>query len=84
MKKEFECPKRDGTKAKFVFTKPHGSVWYWDLPKNIKEGMNVAPSLPLPDVNLDNAKTLKECLDLIGKARSEEWVGQIVVALLKV
>lgn len=83
MRKEFEVPRRDGKKAKFIFVKPKGSIWYWDLPKEIKDiGEGYVASLPLPDVNLDKAKTLKECLDLIGKQRGEEWVGQVVVDLL--
>lgn len=83
-RKEFEVPRRDGTKAKFVFVKPEGSVWHWDLPEHIRDAPegNVA-SLPLPDVNLDNANTVKECLDLIGQKRGQDWVGQVVVDLLK-
>jgi len=83
-RKEFDCPRRDGTKAKFVFVKPEGSVWHWDLPNHLRESFpgHVA-SLPLPDVNLDKAKDLKTCLDLIGKARGQDWVGQVVVDLLK-
>ena len=82
-RKEFECPRRDGTKAKFVFTKDEG-VWFWDLPKHIREApQGAVASLPLPDVDLDNAKNLKECLNLIGQKRGEDWVGQIVVDLLK-
>lgn len=83
-RKEFECPRRDGTKAKFVFVKPQGSVWYWDIPNHLRESpKGHTASLPLPDVNLDKAKDLKECLDLIGKKRGQDWVGQIVVDLLK-
>lgn len=81
-RKEFELQRRDGTKAKFVFEKPEGSVWYWDLPEHLSPGEHIA-SLPLPDVNLDKAKDLKECLDLIGQKRGHDWVGQIVGDLLK-
>ena len=82
-RKEFELSRRDGKKAKFIFVKPEGSVWYWDLPKTLLDApKGEVASLPLPDVNLDNAKNLKECLDLIGKQRGEEWVGQVVVDLL--
>jgi hypothetical protein len=84
MRKEFECPRRDGTKAKFVFEKPEGSVWYWDIPQHIISSFpDHIASLPLPDVNLDKANTLKECLDLIAKKRGQDWVGQVVVDLLK-
>lgn len=75
LRKEFDCPRRDGTKAKFVFVKPDGSVWYWD----VVDGK----SLPLPDVNLNKAENLKECLDLISEKRGKDWVGQVVVDLLK-
>jgi len=84
-RKEFDMARRDGTTAKFVFVKPAGSVWYWDMPEHLRSG---APkghtvSLPLPDVDLDKADSLKVCLDLIGKIRGQDWVGQIVVDLLK-
>jgi len=79
MKKEFEIPKRDGTKAKVVFEKPEDSIWYWDVEKDGEE-----ISLPLPDVNLDNAKTLIDCLKLINEKRGEDWVGQVIVDILKV
>ncbi len=83
-RKEFECPRRDGTKAKFVFVKPEGSVWHWDIPEHLRKSFEgYTASLPLPDIDLDNAKDLKTCLDLIGKKRGEDWVGQIVVDLLK-
>ena len=79
MKKEFEVPKRDGTKAKFIFSKNEwdkSGIWYWDLPDG--------KSLPLPDMELEKTKELKEILDLIGKQRSQEWVGQVIVDLLRV
>ncbi len=83
-RKEFDCPRMDGTKAKFVFVKPDGSVWHLDIPKHIRESFEGhTASLPLPDVDLDKAETLKECLDLIGEKRGKDWVGQIVVDLLK-
>ena len=84
-RKEFELIRRDGTKAKFVFVKPlEDSIWYWDMPKHLIESPNqFVASLPLPDVDLDNAKDLKTCLDLIGKKRGQDWVGQIIVDLLK-
>ena len=85
IRKEFECPRRDGTKATFVFVKPlEDGIWYWDIPQHlIKSFPEHTASLPLPDVNLDKAKTLAECLDLIGKKRGQDWVGQVVVDLLK-
>lgn len=83
IKKEFECPRRDGTKANFVFIR-EGGIWYWDLPKHLRNAPEgCVASLPLPDIDLDNAKNLKECLDLIGQKRGQGWVGQIVVDLLK-
>lgn len=82
-RKEFECPRRDGTKAKFVFVKD-GGIWYFDLPKHIRDApQGSIASLPLPDIDLVKAKNLKECLDLIGQKRGQDWVGQIVVDLLK-
>lgn len=84
MRKEFRMKRRDGTQARFIFVKPEGSVWYWDIPEkvaSVPEG-GVA-SLPLPDVNLDKAKTVKECLDLVAKKRGDDWVGQVVADLLK-
>ncbi len=84
IRKEFKCPRRNGTKAIFVFVKPTGSVWHWDLPKHlINSPEGITASLPLPDVNLDKAKDLKTCLDLIGKVRGQDWVGQVVTDLLK-
>lgn len=84
MRREYEVPRRDGTKAKFTFVK-QDDVWFWDLPKHIRQSpKGTTASLPLPDIDLDKAETLKECLNLIGKKRSEEWVGQVVVDLLKV
>ena len=74
MKKEFILKRRDGKDAKFTFVKPKESVWYWDLPDG--------RSLPLPDVELDEAKTLKDCLDLISDQRGESWVGQVMADLL--
>jgi len=83
VKKEFQVPKRNGTKAKFSFVKQNG-VWFWDLPKEVLSApMGSVASLPLPDVDLDKAESVKECLDLIGKKRGEDWVGQVVVDLLK-
>ena len=88
-RKEFDCPRRDGTKAKFVFVKQgiasnKDGIWYWDIPQHlIKSFPEHTASLPLPNVNLDKAKTLAECLDLIGKKRGQDWVGQVVVDLLK-
>lgn len=74
--KEFTMRKRDGSEAKFSFAQPEGSVWYWDLPDGER-------SLPLPEVDLSSAKSLKKCLDLIGKARGIKWVGQVVADILK-
>ncbi len=83
-RKEFEMPRMDGTKAKVVFVKPEGSVWYLDIPKHLVESFEGrTASLPLPDVDLDKAETLKDCLDLIAEKRSQDWVGQIVVDWLK-
>ena len=81
-RKEFEMPRMDGTKAKFIFVKPEGSIWYWDIPTLRESFAGHTASLPLPDVNLDSAITLKECLDLIGAKRGIDWVGQVVVDLL--
>ena len=83
-KKLFEIPRKDGTKAKIVFVKPKGSIWYWDIPKHLINSFpGYTASLPLPDVDLEEAKTLKECLDLIGAKRGQDWVGQVIVDLLK-
>ena len=82
-RKEFECLRRDGSKALFVFVKDEG-IWYWDLPKHLRDAPpGSIASLPLPDISLDKAKSLKEALDLIGQRRGQDWVGQIVVDLLK-
>ncbi len=78
--KKFSFKKRDGTKAKFIFVKPRGSVWYWDVPMETK---GERASLPLPDVNLNQAKTLKECLALVSAKRGNHWVWQVVRDLLK-
>ena len=84
MKKEFLVPRIDKTNAKFVFVK-QGGIWYWDLPKHLRDApKGSVASLPLPDVDLDKAKELKDCLNLIGKVRGKDWVGQVVVDLLKV
>lgn len=84
MNKEFEVPKRDGTKAKVTFAKRNG-IWFWDLPEGLREvPEGCVASLPLPDVNLDQAKTVKDCLDLVGERRGEDWVGQVIVDLLKI
>jgi len=83
MRKEFSFKKRDGTKAKFTFVK-RGGFWFWDLPEGIKPSLKgELASLLLPDINLDQAKTLKECLDLIAEKRGDDWVGQVVTDLLK-
>lgn len=81
MRKEFRVKRRDGTQARFIFEKPERSVWYWNVPR--KGDSKEIISLPLPDVNLNQAKTLKECLDLITKRRGDDWVGQVVADLLK-
>lgn len=82
IKKEFELPKRDATKAKVTFVKREG-IWFWDLPNHVREAPDgMVASLPLPDVNLDQAKTVKDCLDLIGERRGKDWVGQVIVDLL--
>jgi len=80
VRKEFRVKRRDGTQAKFIFVKPKGSVWYWGVPMETK---GERASLPLPHVNLDRAKKLKDCLDLIAKRRGDDWVGQVVGDLLK-
>ncbi len=83
MKKEFDLPKRDGTKTKVTFAK-RDNIWFWDLPEGLREvAEGCVASLPLPDVNLDQAKTVKACLDLIGEKRGQLWVGQVIVDLRK-
>lgn len=83
MRKKFSVKKRDGTKRKFTFVK-RKNIWFWDLPNDVKPAPNgEVASLPLPDVNLDQAKTLKECISLIAKKRGDDWVGQVVADLLK-
>jgi len=69
---EEKIKRRDGKTVNFTFTKK--DIWYWDLPDG--------KSLPLPDVDLSKAKTVKKCLDLIGKKRGDRWVGQVVIDLL--
>jgi len=78
-----DLTRRDGSKAEFRFTKQEG-VWYWDLPHKTKEGKQPMPSLPLPDVELDNHKSLKECLAAIAKERGENWVGQVYSDIMAV
>ena len=78
--KVFELKKRDGSKAEFRFTKQEG-VWYWDLPH--KATKMVMPSLPLPDVNLDECDTLKKCLDAVAEKRKEDWVAQVYADIMK-
>jgi len=70
---------RIGGVAKFRFVK-EGGVWYWDMlhkQTGQEKKQGVVKALPLPDVDLDNCNTLKECFDAIAKRRGEDWVGQI-------
>lgn len=85
MKKEFRVPRKDGTKATVTFVK-HKGVWFWEVPKgsSLVGLIGGVVWLPLPDVALEKAKTVKECLDLIAKKRGKDWVGQVIVDLLKV
>lgn len=83
IKKAFSVPRRDGTKAKFVFVFdddvsqvcPYDKIWFWDLPDG--------KSLPLPDVDLGDCKKLPQILDKIREKRGDAWVGQVVTDLLK-
>lgn len=74
IEKKFNVPKRDGTKAKFVFALRDG-IWFWDLPDG--------KSLPLPNIDLGDCKKLPQILDKIREKRGEVWVGQVVTDLLK-
>jgi len=83
-RKVFEMKKRTGDTAQFTFVKEEG-VWFWEIPH--KQGTElkkhgIMPSLPLPDVDLDNCNTLKECFDAIAKKRGELWVGQIFADIM--
>lgn len=76
--------KMKGGKAQFTFVKEEG-VWYWDIPHKTPEVVKkkgIVYALPLPDVDLDNCSTLKECFDAIAKKRSEAWVGQIFTDIM--
>jgi len=85
-RKVFKVDKGDGSIAEITFTKPKGSIWYWDLPhttpKEEKETSGIR-SLPLPDVELDNVKCLRDALDLIAAKRGTDWVGQVIIDCLK-
>lgn len=79
MEKEFTMIRKDGTTAKFQFEKPKESIWYWNVPLETKGEIG---SLPLPDVELNKAKDLQECLRLIAEKRGENWVMRVVHDIL--
>lgn len=79
MKKEFTMIKKDGTTAKFQFEKSKGSIWYWNVPLETKGEIG---SLPLPDVELNKAKDLQDCLHLIAEKRGSDWVMRVVHDIL--
>lgn len=77
--KSFTMIRKDGTTARFQFEKPEGNIWYWNVALETKGEMG---SLPLPDVELNKAKDLQECLRLIAEKRGENWVMRIVHDIL--
>jgi len=79
MEKEFTMIRKDGTTAKFQFEKPKGSIWHWNVPLETRGEIG---NLPLPDVELEKAKDLQECLRLIAEKRGEDWVMRIVHDIL--
>ena len=77
--KSFTMIRKDGTTAKFQFKKPKGSTWYWNVPLETKGEIG---SLPLPDVELNKAKDLQDCLRFIAEKRGSDWVMRIVHDIL--
>ena len=83
--KIFKVKNINGSIAKFIFKKPKGSIWYWDLP-NItppEEKILGVRSIPLPGIELDKLTTLKECLSLIKKINGENYTNQIIVDIMQ-
>ena len=74
--KEFIKERKDGSLAIFNFDKPKGRGWYWNLSGN--------RNVRLDGVNLDKAKTLDKCLELITEKCGKLWTGQVVDLIMKV